>query len=193
MNTDQSIRAFIAIPIPQGLIGFFTDLQKKLKKEGFHASWPRPDTLHLTLKFLGDIKMEQVDDIKSCMTAAVSGVNNPIELSGAAIGVFPTVKNPRVIWAGIQGQTHILGDLVKRLDQLLNEQAGIRSEKRKRFSPHLTLARVKSRIAPKKMVDMMQRFSTHQSDLFTVHGIQLYKSQLNPTGAVHTSIFTANF
>ncbi len=184
------IRAFIAIPLPDTVKDYLADLQKDLKRNQILASWPKPISMHLTLKFLGDIKIAQIPVIKSCMIDALDMLNGPVSLSAKGIGVFPSVKNARVIWCGAKGQTDLVGSMVGQLEKRLHKRANIRIEK-KRFLPHLTIARPKQRIHPGRMVTLIQKFADRQSDEFLTSRIQLFKSELKSSGAVHTQIFSA--
>lgn len=190
MSDDHHhIRAFIAISLPESIKFFLQNLQEELKKAGVKASWPNPGSLHLTLKFLGNVNISKVDTIKDCMKKAVTGISTHT-LSSSGIGVFPSVKNVRVIWSGTRGQTDILEKIVSRLEILLFEDMGIKKEN-KRFSPHLTLARVKSPVSPKIMIRLLQEFKAFCSEDFLVSDIQLFKSELTSFGAIHKFIFSA--
>ena len=189
MNKDNNqIRAFIAISIPKEIIKFLHDLQGKLQKSGIKASWPNPANMHLTLKFFGHVNVSKIDAIKSCMIKAVAGI--PIHsLSASGIGVFPSVKKARVIWTGTRGQTDVLEKLVNRLEDIFSEDMEIKKENR-RFSPHLTLARIKQPIYPKTVIKLLQEFKDFQSDDFVVSEIKFFQSELISSGAVHKIIFS---
>jgi len=189
MNDDaHHIRAFIAISLPKEIRKFLKDLQRQLRASGIKASWPKPETMHLTLKFLGNISISKLDTFKTCMARAITGI--PIHtLSVSGIGVFPTVKKTRVIWFGIRGQTDILEKLANRLEFILFEEMEIKMENR-RFSPHLTIARVKKPIFPKTMIKRLQEFRDFHSEEFFVSEIKLFQSELLSSGAIHKIIFS---
>ena len=190
-GSHHHIRAFIAISLPKEIKEFLHDLQGQLYKAGIKASWPNPATMHLTLKFLGNIKPGKLDSIRTCMMKAVTGI--PIHtLSASGIGVFPSVKNTRVIWSGTRGQIDILEKLASRLESILFEDLRIQREKR-RFSSHLTVARIKQPVYPKKMIKLLQEFENSCSDDFLVSRIKLFQSKLTSTGAVHKTIFCVPF
>ena len=191
MPDDHHIRAFIAIPLPEPIKFFLQNLQGELKKCGLRATWPNPDSLHLTLKFLGNVNRNKIDTIQACMKKAATGISVHT-LSSSGIGVFPSVKNARVIWSGTRGQTDILEKIVTRLEELLFEEMGIKKEN-KRFSPHLTLARIKSPVSPKAMIRLLQDFKNVCSEDFLISDIQLFQSELTSSGAIHNFIFSAPF
>ncbi len=193
MDTNQhedigkTIRAFIAIPLPDSVKYWITGIQKQMKRSNIQASWQKPENLHLTIKFLGQIRNDQIDQIKYCMSR-VSEQFLAFSLYGSGIGVFPSVRFSRVLWTGIGGQTEQLESLVTNLEQSLFTESGMKKEK-KRFSAHLTLARMKYSIPPRKMVSLMQAFENQQSDIFRVEKLYLIKSDLKSFGAVHKKIF----
>ncbi|MCK5162369.1 MAG: RNA 2',3'-cyclic phosphodiesterase [Desulfobacula sp.] len=191
IDDNSHIRVFIAFPLPKETKNFLQGLQGQLKKSGIRASWTKPATMHLTLKFLGNVNINKIDTIKKCMIRAVTGVSNHT-LSASGIGVFPSVKKARVIWSGTRGRTDILERLAKRLEAILFKDAGIKKEN-KRFSPHLTLARIKQPISPKTMIKLLQEFKDFCSEDFLVSEILLFQSELISSGAIHTPIFTAPF
>jgi len=123
IDLDPEIRAKIARFL-EGVQGFAPD-----------ARWVRPESLHVTLKFIGEQKPESLADI----TEHLQQVQNaPIEIRFAGHGFFPTAKAPRVFWIGIQADPP-LAELAGRIDMAMGE-LGIPREDRP-FSPHLTLAR----------------------------------------------------
>ena len=185
---SDTIRAFIAIELPQEIIAFIHKIQEGLRSYGFKARWVRPENIHLTLKFLGDINSE---DIKKAGDAIISaaGENASMSLGAKGIGVFPGVKRPRVIWTGIAGQTKELADLQKTLDGKL-ETIGFPKEKRP-YKGHLTIARIKGKVDAKRLIDAMTEFGRLESKTFMAEEVVLFKSKLKPSGAVYTKLMSA--
>jgi RNA 2',3'-cyclic 3'-phosphodiesterase len=185
---SDTIRAFIAIELPQEIIAFIHKIQQGLRSYGFKARWVRPENIHLTLKFLGDINSE---DIKKAGDAIISaaGENASMSLGAKGIGVFPGVKRPRVIWTGIAGQTKELADLQKTLDGKL-ETIGFPKEKRP-YKGHLTIARIKGKVDAKRLIDAMTEFGRLESKTFMAEEVVLFKSKLKPSGAVYTKLMSA--
>lgn len=206
-SEKQTIRAFIAVELPLPVKQWLTGLQNRLKKDLVNASWPGPNSFHLTLAFLGHIPKSDIARVVESMDKAVYPYPG-FELYASGLGVFPSAKHPRVLWAGIRGQTDILHALVKELEQELQVSAGYKKGK-KRFTPHLTLARIKpaphiktkkrrgSRqrsgiVTPGRMIQWMQELQRDQSEPFDVKKIDLMKSTLHATGAVHEHLYSAN-
>jgi 2'-5' RNA ligase len=190
-NDNRHIRSFIAVTLPNEINDWLQDLQKQLKKSGIKASWPRPVTLHLTIKFLGNILLSDVEIIKKTMIKTVAGI--PVHtIYASGIGVFPSIKKARVIWSGIKGQTDVLEGLTTRLEDTLSRDLGFKRDPRK-FFPHLTLARIKQPIFPKAMDRLLQELKNIRSDDFSVSEIKLYQSELTSSGAIHKFLFSAPF
>ncbi len=99
---SPQIRSFIAIEIPDPVKYSLQNLQKKLSASGIKASFPKPENLHLTLKFLGNIGLDDLEVLKKSMEKAVAGIL-PHRLFASGVGVFPSVKHARIIWSGIKG------------------------------------------------------------------------------------------
>jgi RNA 2',3'-cyclic 3'-phosphodiesterase len=188
-NKNSHIRAFIAISLPEKVQIFLKDLQRQLKAYGLKASWPRPETLHLTLRFFEQIHLDKIEGVKTCMSRTAAGI--PIHtLSASGLGVFPSVKNARVIWSGTKGQTDILETLFYDLSSNLIHDFGI-NEENKNFSPHLTVARIKNPVPPVKIIKLLEEFQGFCSKDFLVSEINFFKSELTSSGAVHEIIFSA--
>jgi 2'-5' RNA ligase len=180
----NTLRAFIAIPLPQPVIELAADLQSRLQTGGLNLRWVRLQGMHLTLKFLGDIPESQVDDLSSAMQRSGCGFG-AVNLSVQGLGIFPGIQRPRVLWLGVGGETVRLGRLHGRLDAEL-EQIGIAREKRP-FRAHLTLARVKGRINARLLLDSMQIEGHYTARAFQARQLVLYQSDLTPRGAVYTA------
>ena len=185
---SDTFRAFIAIELPDEISAFIRKIQEGLRSYGFKARWVRPENIHLTLKFLGDINKE---DIKKAGDAIISaaGENASMSLGAKGIGFFPGVKRSRVIWTGIAGQTRELADLQKTLDGKL-ETIGFPKEKRP-FKGHLTIARIKRKIDARRLIDAMKEFGRFESKTFIANEVVLFKSELKPSGAVYTKLMSA--
>ncbi len=179
------MRTFIAIEIPDEIKQEMAKVQDRLKKSGADAGWTRPEGIHLTLKFLGEVPAPEIDKIKAALRGAVEGKEKfRIEIGGA--GVFPNERNPRVVWIGISGDLEKLSALQASVEDSM-AAIGFEPEERK-FTPHLTLGRIKyikSRGAWQTSLD-----ETRDVRLpgFDVAAVSLMKSELHPKGAVYTEI-----
>lgn len=196
------IRTFVAIELDPTLRSALGQLQSRLKQvipnrlpSGARIQWVRPDSIHLTLKFLGDTDETRLGDIERALAhAAASRARFSLEVS--VLGVFPDLRAPRVLWVGLsgrqdQGQTHApdpLARLAGDIDQAM-ATLGFPLEKRP-FSPHLTLARIKEHAREVGRALAGSGVMEHPQSLGTlsVQAIALIKSELKPSGAVYTRL-----
>ena len=181
----EKIRAFVAISLPENIKKHIGVMQAEFKNAGFNMRWVRPKNIHLTLKFLGDIKKDDIDNITTAMEDGAKNVC-PLSFMVKGTGVFPNVKRPRVLWAGLKGDTQVLLSLWGKLDKNL-DKAGFPSENRP-FKAHLTIARIKQAVNTKKLVEMMEKIAKSESGIFTADKITLYQSRLKPSGPVYTRL-----
>jgi len=179
------IRSFIAIDFPEETRKALEDIQKELKQCGAGVRWVKPSSIHLTLKFLGNIHPTQVEDIALAVAQEVRD-EPPITLGAAGLGAFPGRRKPRVIWIGMEGEVQRLTRIQARVENAL-EPLGFVREKRP-FRPHLTIGRVKDHRKLQALIDAMAELKIPKFDSFDVTEIILYKSDLRPTGAIYTKL-----
>ncbi len=184
-NNTTTLRLFVALPIPEEIGHYLLKLQNTLKKRNFNfkVSWARLESLHLTMNFLGERQCGEVEQIIRAVISAAC-THDKFSISAGGVGVFPAVKRARVLWAGVRGDVEGLLSLQKNLTKHL-AKAGVKPE-RKRYSPHLTLAQIKGQAPPLEMVKVIREFQKGESQTFIVRTVNLYRSDLRSTGAVHT-------
>lgn len=187
---STTMRTFIAATLPAHIIDHVAAVQNSLRSAGVRAKWARASNMHLTLKFLGDIDETEVASAGRAMSESARG-SSPITLLASGIGVFPSLRRPRVIWAGLGGETEKLTRLQAAMEDAL-DAAGFPRENRA-YSAHLTVGRIRERIDLKKLPDMIERFEKFESEPFAVDRVTLFKSDLKPDGPVHTKLATHTF
>jgi 2'-5' RNA ligase len=185
---SANIRAFIAIELPDHIITAIRRVQESLKAHKFKVRWVKPENIHLTLKFLGDINPEDIARIDLAISQTVQGIA-PISLSAGGSGVFPGIRRPRVVWVGISGEINQLKILQQTLDEQL-EQIGFPREKRA-FKGHLTLGRIKGPIDPYRLNTALNTVNTFSTQPFMVDRLYLFRSDLEPTGSIYTRLLSA--
>ena len=185
---SDTIRTFIAIKLPEKILPSVKQIRNGFKSQGIRAKWVKVENIHITIKFLGDIKITDVGKIIRSITLAAKK-SKPITLSVKGAGVFPRVKRPRVIWAGITGEVSALFDLQNRVEENL-EAIGFPKEPRP-FKGHLTIGRIKGETDAKKLVNAMEQFKGFESESFMADHIFLIKSELKQSGAVYTDLSSA--
>jgi len=145
-----------------------------------------PDNMHVTLKFLGDTDERCVPELLNVMKDAVKDVP-PFEVRLVGTGVFPQLRNARVLWVGMEG-----ADPLKAIANRLEDGCDLLSFGRDRheFSPHLTLARVREGFGV-DLSDVLSKGKGKQFGSFTVGSIKLKKSVLTPDGPLYTDMAEA--
>jgi len=176
------IRTFIAIAIPETVRQQIGKLQSELKTIGGKVRWVKPDSMHLTLKFLGEVPEGDIEKIGNQVQQAIESVE-PFALQIVGSGCFPNSKRPRVLWLGISGRADVLKKLAERIEANL-VKLGFRRERRE-FTPHLTLGRVKSISGIAPLIEKMGLLD-FDSEPFEVREILVMKSDLKPTGAEYS-------
>lgn len=183
------IRAFIAIELSSGIKEELGRLQADLKSANADLKWVDLKSIHLTLKFLGNIQESRIEDIKRILDG-ISSRHNKFEISLSSIGGFPNVEYPRVIWVGIQKGASESESIAKDIEQ---ELLGIGFEKEKRgFTAHLTLGRIRSHTKGRDgLVSRINALDFKPSASCAVDKITLFQSTLAPQGAIYTPLHEA--
>jgi len=184
MPEKTTIRAFLALDPPTDVLRRISGIQGALKRDiRGSISWVRPEGLHLTLKFFGDISTDQVTVISNAVAAHTAGAR-PFNLEVKGFGVFPGLQRPRVLWIGIGGEVGRLLNLQKAIDLGL-EACGFPGEERP-FRAHLTLARIKSRQGLTGIEQALAGQEEADAGQFAAEGLTLFRSELTPHGAIYT-------
>lgn len=189
MNKEQ-IRCFVAIEIPEAIRTLLTSAQGELRRDIRGASWVKSGNIHLTLKFLGDVAPSQIGVIKNAVEQVVD-TRPPFSMEIGGIGAFPNLTRPRIIWAGVKTGADEVAAIAKEIDIELSRHGYERDEKA--FRPHLTLARLKSRINLKPLVDVFQQYDTINGATMVVNQIRVVQSHLRQSGAVYTPLESCCF
>jgi RNA 2',3'-cyclic 3'-phosphodiesterase len=179
------MRLFIAIELPEDVRQAIAKVQQQLQTSGADANWTRPEGIHLTLKFLGDVPEAKVAGVLQGMTDAAQGTGTlRFEVSGA--GAFPSAKAPRVLWLGLTGDTARLAALQRAVEDAM-AAAGFEREERN-FSPHLTLARIRFPRPRDNWERRIEGIRDVRLGGFDADRVSLMKSELHPGGAVYTEV-----
>lgn len=180
------MRCFISIEIPEYIKTGMSAIQDRLKKSSADISWTRPDGMHLTLKFLGEIEENRITKIETAMNSACAGIN-PFSLDVSGIGVFPDIRRPRVVWIGLNENGNNLTKMQRDIENQL-EETGFPAEKR-RFTAHITLGRVRSNRNLSQLLKIMDEEKNAEIGSFSVSNVHLMKSDLRPEGALYTELY----
>jgi 2'-5' RNA ligase len=183
----SQLRAFVAVEIPQDVLAAIESVQAGLRRR-LRARWVRPGSMHMTLKFLGDIPADRVASVAAAVQATAS-LHTGFNLTVSGIGVFPSMRRPRVIWSGFSGQTALLSELQRGLEGSL-AALGFACEERP-FRAHLTLGRFSEPPQPELITEVVNSFNNRAFGEFAVEELILFQSDLQPKGPVYTALARA--
>jgi 2'-5' RNA ligase len=185
-DSEENIRAFLAIELPEDILQAMSRLQVKLKREiSGRISWTKPQGQHLTLKFFGDITAEDIKNICAAVeNRIVSG--SSLNLKIEKMGVFPDARRPQVLWCGVTGDVEKLSVLQKQLD---SDFASIGFPKEDRpFRAHLTLGRIKESRGLSGISEALTKHNAFAAGEFGCKELILFQSRLLQQGAVYTKL-----
>lgn len=182
------MRTFIAVELDKPVKESLSRLQAELKESGADVKWVFPADIHLTLKFLGEVREEKIPEIIQALKEIARSLNSfCAEIN--TIGAFPDTRSPRVIWAGIEQGKENLSRLAGLIEDAL-ERLGFPKEERK-FSAHITIGRVRS---PKNKAALSEAMQQLKFDALsqTVKSVILFKSTLTPKGPIYEKLAEEN-
>ena len=189
----EQIRTFIAIKLDETINAALADLQGQLKAKVPQGSvrWVKPEGIHLTLKFLGDVPANRIEDVKRALIQACAGFP-AFSFSVGGLGCFPNPRRPRVVWVGVQEESGTLKRLQKAIEDGM-EKLGFAPEGR-RFHAHLTLGRTQRRASSgdvRRLGQLVSEAEIGPLGQMEARAVSLMKSDLKPTGAVYTQLAAA--
>ena len=182
------MRLFVAMDIPEDVRSLISALVSKLRPSHRDARWVRIESLHVTLKFIGETSTEKAAEIRGALAAIPSRAPFPVDFRG--LGFFPNDRRPRVLWAGIVAGPE-LAALAAAVDSAL-ASLGFPREQRA-FSPHLTLARFDAPRGLDALHAAIEKAGPLEFGGATAKEFHLYQSVLKPGGAEYTRLATFSF
>jgi 2'-5' RNA ligase len=190
----ELLRCFIAVELPEKIRLELAHLEGSLKSEVTpFVKWVDPQSIHLTLKFLGNVAPDKVTEITEAVTEAARGIS-PFDLEVGGLGAFPNAKQPRVAWVGIRGEVDKLMSLQQRVDSNLSPLCFPKESRP--FSPHLTLGRLREKTSPRErqhLGELLMSTGFETAFRFKVDAISLMRSRLTPAGAVYSCLARVKF
>jgi 2'-5' RNA ligase len=178
------MRTFIAVELPPGVKRKIEEVQVPLKKTDTFVSWVKPGNVHVTLKFLGEVEEERIEDVFQGTETALKE-SKTFNLSLKDLGCFPNSKRPRVIWVGVDKGKDELSQMQRQIEEELFKFEFPKEERS--FSAHLTIGRVKS---PRNIEELTRRMDNtkFQTEEVRIDEVVVMKSQLHPQGAIYTPL-----
>jgi len=183
----MKIRSFLAFDISDEMRGELSSLISFLSGKVSGVKWMKPELLHGTLKFFGDVEEELLSGDVIRVIERELRHQSPLKLSGHGVGVFPNWRYPSVIWAGLQGDTEPMIGLHSRLEEVFRD-FGFKEDKRT-FRMHLTLGRAKGSFGgAKDFIRVLEKMSDSEFGETVVDSLTLYKSELTKDGPIYTAL-----
>lgn len=187
------MRLFLALELPADAQSRIYEAVAPLRKGFPEIRWIEPQNYHLTLKFLGEVSEERVGIVQEALdqVAATAGVK-PFSLEVAGLGIFPAMRRPRILWAGISSGAREAVRFAGLLDDAL-EPAGFEREGRD-FSAHVTLGRFKDPGRPPRgLEENLGLFEKTSFAAVFVNMISLMRSVMKPAGAEYSRLSAIKF
>ncbi|RCK73867.1 MAG: 2'-5' RNA ligase [Anaerolineae bacterium] len=186
---NQVLRAFIAIELPSEVQKKLSQVIQRLQEQLRDVSirWVKPHNIHLTLKFLGEVSLNNLETIKQILVKEAAEVS-PFEFSIGELGAFPNVKRPRVLWLHVAAPPELFA--LQRSIDTQTERLGYVSEERT-YSPHITVGRVNRQVTPEdihRISTLLQKTHIGLVEVVSVSTVTLFRSDLHPDGSVYTPL-----
>jgi 2'-5' RNA ligase len=180
----ESIRSFIAFDMnSESALKRITDVQNLIVKSGADLKLVEPKNIHITLRFLGNITPPTVEKIFEEMKKVQF---TPFDVKISGIGAFPNVSYPRVVWAGMTEGADQLRNIFSQLEPRL-QSLGFTPDP-KGFSPHLTIARVKSGRNKAELAKFITENANYEFGIVRAECLRLKKSDLTPKGPIYSTL-----
>lgn len=185
----EQFRMFVSLPVDAAVKEEIRRLQNELRAQlpGDAVRWTRPDNIHLTLKFLGNVAVEQVDALASVLREACAGFE-PLALRAENLGFFPPRGLPRVLWVSVRDERDQLAQLQRNVETGIRQKiSGIEEE---RFTGHLTIGRVRNlrHTHARKLSDFARQFNGKVLGDWRAEKLELMRSELAPEGSGYSCL-----
>lgn len=181
----EYLRAFIAVDIEDDrLLDKLLEIQARIMATGADVKIVERENIHVTLRFLGQISKGIADEVISVLKGLKA---SSFKMKLAGVGAFPNVQKPRVVWVGVSEGAEALKKVYAQLEEGLR-RIGFRPE-REAFSPHATLARVRSRRGMERLVSTILSLQAEEVGEMVVQRVKLKKSVLTAKGPTYTDLY----
>ncbi|MEJ2412531.1 MAG: RNA 2',3'-cyclic phosphodiesterase [Anaerolineales bacterium] len=190
--TEEVIRTFIAVDLPSSVRDALGQVSNQLQSKlpATPVRWVNYQKMHLTLKFLGDISTENISMVEKILSSEAAK-RQAMEIGIGGIGAFPKMRHPRVIWIGVEAPSELF-DLRRGIEDGA-ARLGYNYDKYE-FTPHLTLGRISRKASVsdvRKVGNVLNDFQVGFIGVARIDAVHLYRSDLQPDGAIYTRLFSA--
>ncbi len=181
----MTIRSFLAFPINGTLKEKLEIILDRLQTTHADVKWVKPQNIHLTLKFLGDVEESRIENVCSLLRQRCRGFD-PITSYLCEIGAFPDIRHPRIVWGALDDSKKKIQMIADDLEEQLIKIGIVKDDHL--FKPHITLGRVRSSAHLKDLIQAMQQITFESKIEQTFEKIILYKSTLTPQGPIYEAL-----
>ena len=190
--SDDVIRTFIAVDLPPSVLDALGQISSQLqdKLPGTPVRWVNFEKMHLTLKFMGDISIENIGMVEKILKTEASK-RQVMEIGIGGIGAFPKMRHPRVVWIGVEAPTELF-DLRRGIEDGV-ARLGYNYDKYE-FTPHLTLGRISRKASARDVRtvgNVLHDFQVGFIGVARIEAVHLYRSDLSPDGAKYSRLYSA--
>jgi 2'-5' RNA ligase len=182
------MRLFVALEVPVAVREVLARITAPWKSESVGTRWSTPESMHVTLKFLGETDAQKLEPIRAALAKISSP--EPISLQFRGIGFFSDERVPRVMWCGVES-TPIFFQLAANIESSLSS-LGFKPESRG-FTPHLTVARLNSAPNTEKLVRAAAPLKSYDFGSARESDFHLFESVLKPSGSEYKKVDTFPF
>jgi RNA 2',3'-cyclic 3'-phosphodiesterase len=188
------VRTFVAIDLAPAIRSALAALQARLAQGpgGSAGRWVKPEGIHLTLKFLGDVDTRRLPDLYAAIDRACAR-QMPFEVQVGGSGCFPNARRPRVVWVAVSGESKVLAELQCQIERECTA-LGYAAEERA-FTPHLTLARIRQEAPLHEAQALGNATMVTQVDTLGrqhIERVHVFKSELRPEGALYSALHVSS-
>ena len=187
---SDTIRAFIAIPLDPKIQHSIECMQDHLKKSNNDIKWVKPENIHITLKFLGDVTTEQINSVKQTLSNCTHNTR-PFKVELSQLGAFPNIECPRTLWIGLKDSKQQLNRMAVSLEIALGK-IGFQDDQRP-FSPHITIGRIRSSKNIDALAQSTSSYQISENCTQTISKIILFQSTLTSEGPIYKSLYQIKF
>ena len=185
---SRTVRTFVAVEISPEVRSHAARLIARFSPTAAKVRWVDPHSLHMTLKFLGDVDLREAPQVCAAVGAAMAEVP-PFSIRVAGAGAFPDLRHPRTVWLGVTEGAEEMIALHERLETSL-AKLGFRQEQR-RFRPHLTIGRVRGLPGAAELGQLVARCQDFDAGISDVDEVVVFSSELNRDGPTYEPLSTA--
>jgi 2'-5' RNA ligase len=183
------LRTFIALDLGPAIRERLVSLQENFESQASGVKWVEPENLHVTLLFLGEVDNREIPAVCRAVDE-VAQTLPPFVLSVEGVGCFPNPRRPRVLWVGIGAGAELVTALHDLLEPPLLDLGCYRREQRK-YTPHVTLGRIKSEAAPVGFAQALAKHETWKAGQTPIPDVRVMSSELSPRGPEYTVLSRA--